>query len=57
MYDTSEWHRANSYWNGDGKDARLTLGFFIGGLSGDHPLERVKNDKYESLIKLGIEKK
>ena len=57
MYDTSEWHRANSYWNGDGKDARLTLGFFIGGLSGgDHPLERVKNDKYESLIKLRMEK-
>ena len=57
MYDTSEWHRANSYWNGDGKDARLTLGFFIGGLSGDHPLERVKNDKFESLIKLRIGKK
>ena len=52
MYDTSEWHRANSYWNGDGKDARLHLGFFIGGISGNYPLERVKNDEYESIIKL-----
>ena len=24
MYDTCEWHRANSYYNGDGKDDRLT---------------------------------
>ena len=57
MYDTSEWHRANSYWNGDGKDARLHLGFFIGGISGNYPLERVKNDEYESLIKLCLTSK
>ena len=52
MYDTSEWHRANSYWNGDGEDARLTLVFSVGrvGKENDfrieaHPLKRIKNHK------------
>ena len=56
MYDTSEWHRANSFYNGDGKDARLTLAFFIGGIS-EPPLKRIKNNEYESIIKLQIGKK
>ena len=52
MYDTDEWHRANSYYNGDGKDARLTLAFFIGGIEGsEYPLKRVKSNEYESVIK------
>ena len=54
MYDTREWHGANSYYNGDGKDARLTLGFFIGGIS-DPPLKRITKSEYESVIKLQIE--
>ena len=55
MYDTCEWHRANSYYNGDGEDARFTLSFFIGGIS-IIPLERIKNSEYESIIKLQIGK-
>ena len=55
-YDTSEWHRANSYYNGDGKDARLTLGFFVGKIN-PTPLKRIKNSEYESIIKLQIGKK
>jgi hypothetical protein len=54
-YDTSEWHRANSYYNGDGKDARLTLGFFTGNIK-PTPLKRIKNSEYESIIKLQIGK-
>jgi len=48
MYDTQEWHRANNYYNG--KDDRLTLSFFIGGLN-VVPLKRIKNNEYESIIK------
>jgi len=55
MYDTSEWHRANSYYNGDGKDDRLTLGFFTGNIK-PTPLKRIKNSEYESIIKLQIGK-
>ena len=55
-YDTSEWHRANSYYNGDGKDARLTLGFFTGNIKPFTPLKRIKNSEYESIIKLQIGK-
>ena len=51
MYDTHEWHRANSYYNYDGEDARLTLGFFVAGLN-VHPLKRIK----KSIIKLRLEK-
>ena len=44
MYDTNEFHRANSFYNDDGKDARLTLVFFIGGiLARKWPLERVRD--------------
>ena len=50
MYDTCEWHRANSFYNGDGEDARLTLSFFIGGIN-VNPLKRIKNSEYESTIK------
>ena len=39
--------RINKY---DGEDARLTLAFFIGGIS-EPPLKRIKNSKYESIIK------
>ena len=56
MYDTCEWHRANSYYNGDGEDARFTLSFFIGGIS-IIPLERIKNSEYETIIKDQIGKK
>jgi hypothetical protein len=55
MYDTCEWHRANSYYNGDGKDARLTLGFFVGNIN-PTPLKRIKNSELESIIKLQIGK-
>ena len=42
MYDSCEWHAANSYWN-DG-DVRLTLAFFIGGIEAStFPLKRVKH--------------
>ena len=58
MYDTREFHRANSYYNGDGKDARLTLAFFMGGIRGsEYPLKRIKNNEYESIIKDQIGKK
>ena len=51
MYDAREWHAANSYWNGDGKDARLTLAFFIGGIEGtEFPLKRTKNYEIEKLL-------
>ena len=41
MYDAAEWHAANSKWT-EGKDARLTLAFFIGGIeSSTFPLKRV----------------
>ena len=66
MYDTGEWHRANSFYNGDGEDARLTLAFFVGNVYEDvpshelmsiSPLKRTKNSEFESVIKLQIEKK
>jgi hypothetical protein len=44
MYDTAEWHRANSFFNDDGESARLTLVFFVGGIN-EHALKRVKLDK------------
>jgi len=44
MYDTREFHAANSYYTS--KDNRLTLGFFIGGIQANKwPLERVKEIK------------
>ena len=48
-YDTMEWHGANSYYNGDDKDPRLTLAFFIGGIESESefPLKRVKNNENE----------
>ena len=47
MYDTMEWHGANSYYHRNGKDPRLTLVFFIGGIESDSefPLQRVKNSE------------
>ena len=56
MYDTSVWHRATNYYNGDGKDARLTLGFFIGGLN-DIPMKRIKNKDLDLDIAFQIGKK
>ena len=44
MYDTKEFHAANSYYTS--KDNRLTLGFFIGGiLANKMPLQRIKEIK------------
>jgi len=52
MYDSAEWHGANSYYHEDGKDPRLTLAFFIVGIESDigyggpkseYPLKRVKS--------------
>ena len=58
MYDTHEFHRANSYYNEDGKDARLTLVFFIGGLdAGRYPLEKIRDKNCEELIEHQIMKK
>jgi hypothetical protein len=52
MYDTKEFHRANSFYNGDGKDARLTLVFFIGGLNMElYPLEKIRENICEDFIK------
>ena len=58
MYDTMEWHGANSYYHGDGKDVRLTLAFFIGGIESDseYPMERVKNKEFEEIISSRIQK-
>jgi len=51
MYDTNEFHRANSYYNDAGKDARLTLVFFIGGLNIDtYPLERPRDKENDEFI-------
>ena len=52
MYDTNEFHGANSYWNDDGKDPRLTLLFFIGGIrsSSNYPLKRIKSSEFENVI-------
>ena len=52
MYDTNEFHGANSYWNDVNKDPRLTLVFFIGGIvsSGDYPLRRVKSGEFDKII-------
>ena len=56
MYDTNEFHRANSYYSGDGKDARLTLVFFIGGMEvGSYPLEKIKGGEYDEFIKYRTE--
>jgi len=50
-YDTNEFHRANSYYNDAGKDARLTLVFFIGGLDvGTYPLERPRDEENNKFI-------
>ena len=44
MYDSREWHAANSYYTS--KDNRLTLTFFIGGIRANKwPLQRVKEIK------------
>ena len=51
MYDTKEFHRANNYYSGDGKDARLTLVFFIGGINvGMFPLERIRDKNGDEFI-------
>jgi len=55
LYDTREWHRANSYYTGDGEDARLTLTFFVGGINAQ-PLKRIKNNNWDNDIKLQIAK-
>ena len=58
MYDINEFHRANSFYNKDGKDARLTLVFFIGGLdAGKYPLERIREKNCDEFIEYQIMKK
>ena len=51
-----EWHAANNYYHEDGKDPRLTLAFFIGGIESDSefPLSRVKSEEFDSIIADGI---
>ena len=58
MYDTKEWHAANSYYHEDIQEPRLTLAFFIGGIEGemDFPLHRVKNPEFDGFISERIEK-
>ena len=57
MYDTKEYHRANSYYNEDGKDVRLTLVFFIGGLEVEtYPLERIREKNCNEFIEHQIMK-
>ena len=51
MYDTNEFHRANNFYSGDGKDDRLTLVFFIGGLNvKSYPLEKIKGGELDEFI-------
>ena len=52
IYDTMEWHAANNYYHEDGKDPRLTLAFFIGGIESDseYPLSRIKSEEFDSII-------
>lgn len=56
MYDSREWHAANSYYHEDGQDPRLTLAFFIGGIESlsDFPLERIRNPAFDDLISARI---
>ena len=45
-YDTKEFHGANSYYIPEGKDDRLTLAVFIGGIRASKwPLERIREAK------------
>ena len=54
VYDTREFHRANSYYNEDGKDVRSTLVFFIGGLEVDiFPLEKIRYKNTDEFIEYG----
>ena len=56
MYDANEFHRANSYYNEDGKNVRLTLVFFIGGLNVDiFPLEKIREKNGDEFIEHRIE--
>ena len=58
MYDTKEFHRANSYYSGDGKDARLTLVFFIGGLDvKTFPIEKIREKSCDEFIEYRTEVK
>ena len=59
MYDSNEFHRANSYYVGSEEETRLTLVYFIGGIkAGRFPLNRIKYEEYDSFIdyRLGKEK-
>ena len=57
-YDAGEFHRANSYYNEDGKNVRLSLVFFIGGLNVVIlPLEKIREKTGDEFIEhLIIEK-
>ena len=58
MYDINEFHRANSFYNDDGKDVRLTLVFFIGGMNVDiFPLEKIREKNGDEFIEHRIEVK
>lgn len=57
MYDANEFHRANSFYNKNGKPARLTLVFFIGGLdAGMYPLEKIREKNCNEFIEYQIMK-
>ena len=57
IYDAQEFHKANSFDAGD--DDRLTLVFFIGGISCDTllPRERVINEDFDTTIESAIKLK
>ena len=45
MYDSKEFHAANSFYTPEDKDDRLTLGFFIGGIKANKwPLQRLRSN-------------
>ena len=58
VYDTNEFHRANSFYSGI-SSPRLTLVFFIEEIDMGHgqkyPLEKVKNVGNENIIKKILE--
>ena len=58
MFDPNEFHRANNYYVGSENDPRLTLVYFIGGLqAGRYPMNRIKNEEYDSFIDFRLRSK
>ena len=59
VYDSNEFHKANNLYAGKNADDRLTLVFFISGISSTktkYPLERIKdNENYDTAINYRID--